>query len=164
MKKLLVLIPAIGISVISCQKQEVETPANNKGIDLRTIQGPVIATRLWDLTRGDCFPNGNDCLDEVTCTPTFWDYFWDAFFRYRQGSDEAVRDFATIARSHYDEPNNQNDALRILIGDDVFDKVLSGELLLKVRLNANNEDMFLGIFDASNPDQVKLVIPLTKPE
>ena len=82
MKKLFVLIPAIGISLIACQKEESKAPIKNKGISQKTIQGSI-ATRYWSEGPGDCFPGGNDCLDEVICTPSFWDYFWDAYFRYR---------------------------------------------------------------------------------
>lgn len=162
MKKLLVLIPAIGISLMACQKEEAKAPTKNKGIDLKTIQGQI-ATNHWAPLEGDCFPGGSDCLDEVTCTPSFWDYFWDTYFKYRQAQDEAVRSFATVERESFSEPNNQNDELRVIIGDQTFEKVLSGEYLLKVRLNANNEDLFLAIYDASEPDIIRLVIPLAKP-
>ncbi|WP_222165711.1 hypothetical protein [Edaphocola aurantiacus] len=161
MKKLLVLIPAIGMSLTACQKDEAKNPARSKtpNINLMTIQGQV-ATRHWDKDAEDCLNGGNDCFDEVVCTPSFWDMLWDAYWKSKKGEYEAWRECSTTISEGTD---NHNEDFRKLIGEDMFQKVLSGELKLKLRINENKENaLFLGVFDPSDPAAIKLVIPVTK--
>jgi len=167
MKKLLVFIPAMGLGLMACHKDKLKTAAKEGGTtkptDLRMIVQGTEATHKWDAFNGNCDPAGKDCLDEVTCTLSFWDKFWNAYWIWRQGRDNAAREFVPMSSLVEGEPNTSDEDLRDLIGEELYAQVLSGKYQVKLRLNENkNNAMFLGIFDSE--DQVKRVIPITKPE
>ncbi|MNT09063.1 hypothetical protein D3C72_1438290 [compost metagenome] len=164
MQKLFVLIPVIGISLMACQKEEAKTPTENAGIikptDLRTIQGPVIATNHWAQIEGDCFPGGSDCLDEVVCTPNWFQSLIDSWLRIQE-RERQMRKWFLVLRTDYGEGNQFNEDFGNLLGQDMFNQVLNGEYHLMLRVNDENEDrIFVGVFDSN--DQIKLVIPVTK--
>lgn len=164
MKKLLVFTSAIALGLTACDKKEANPPqASNKdsNVNLRTISTGAPATRWWDDKRGDCFNGGQDCLDDVECVAdapiSFWELLYRAALHPNYGPEDIFRVYSGYAS---DEAKN---GLTEVLGSDNYNAVVSGELLLKLRMNPDKPNtIFLGLFEASNPDRLVLVVPLTK--
>lgn len=163
MKKLLLLIPAIGMSLTACQKERVkDSAANEKSINnLITIQNQIPA-RYWSDWADDCVPNGHDCFDDVICTPSWFQRLIDGWLRIQRRERE-MRKWCLLSKSDYVDDDSYNNDFGALLGQEVFQKVLSGELQIRLRMNDSKENtIFVGVFETADPDQVKMVFPITK--
>jgi hypothetical protein len=164
MKKILVLTSALAIGFTACDKKEPSpASASNKhsNVNLRTIVTGAPATRTWDAKRGDCFNGGQDCLDEVECVAAapigLWELIYKAITNPNTGPEDIFRVYSDYAS------NDAKKGLTEILGADNYNAILSGELLLKIRMNPDKPNtIFLGLFEGSNPDRLVLVVPITK--
>lgn len=164
MKKLIVFTSAIALGFTACNKKEANPPqASHKrsNVNLRTIVTGAPATRRWDPDLEDCYKGGQDCLDDVECVAdapiSVWELLYKAVLHPNYGPEDIFRVYSGYASS------DAKNGLTEILGIDNYNAVVSGELLLKIRMNPNKPNtIFLGLFEASSPDRLVLVVPIIK--